>query len=157
MRIGNGFDIHRFSDDEQRPLWLGLIKIPGARGLHGHSDADAVTHAVIDALLGAAGQGDIGQHFPDSDLALSGISSRAMLEHVIRVVHESGYRVVNVDITVIAETPRLAPFRDEIARSLSDAVGAPVSLKATTMEGLGPIGAREALAALAVCLVEENS
>lgn len=157
MRIGNGFDIHRFSDDEQRPLWLGLTLIPGARGLHGHSDADAVTHAVIDALLGATGQGDIGQHFPDSDPAISGISSRAMLEHALVVVRESGFRVVNVDVTVIAETPRLSPFRDEMSRALSEVVGAPVSLKATTMEGLGPIGAREALAALAVCLVEENS
>ena len=157
MRIGNGFDIHRFSDDDQRPLWLGLTQIPGARGLQGHSDADTVTHAVIDALLGATGQGDIGQHFPDSDPAISGISSRSMLQHALEVVHNTGYRVVNVDVTVIAETPRLAPFREEICRALSEAVGAPVSLKATTMEGLGPIGAREALAALAVCLVEEIS
>mgnify|MGYP006286202793 FL=1 len=157
MRIGNGFDIHRFSDDDQRPLWLGLTHIPGARGLHGHSDADAVTHAVIDALLGATGQGDIGQHFPDSDPAISGISSRAMLEHVLAIVRNLGFRIVNVDVTVVAEAPRLAPYRDEICRTMSEAVGAPVSLKATTMEGLGPIGAREALAALAVCLVEEIS
>ena len=157
MRIGNGFDIHHFSDDDQRPLWLGLTHIPGARGLHGHSDADAVTHAVIDALLGATGQGDIGQHFPDSDPAISGISSRAMLEHVLAIVRNLGFRIVNVDVTVVAEAPRLAPYRDEICRTMSEAVGAPVSLKATTMEGLGPIGAREALAALAVCLVEEMS
>lgn len=157
MRIGNGFDIHRFSDDDQRPLWLGLTHIPDARGLHGHSDADAVTHAVIDALLGATGQGDIGQHFPDSDPAISGISSRAMLEHVLAIVRNLGFRIVNVDVTVVAEAPRLAPYRDEICRTMSEAVGAPVSLKATTMEGLGPIGAREALAALAVCLVEEIS
>ena len=157
MRIGNGFDIHRFSDDEQRPLWLGLTLVPGARGLHGHSDADAVTHAVIDALLGATGQGDIGQHFPDSDPAISGISSRAMLERVLTIVRNMGFRVVNVDVTVVAEAPRLAPYREEICRTMSEAVGAPVSLKATTMEGLGPIGAHEALAALAVCLVEESS
>ena len=157
MRIGNGFDIHRFSDDEQRPLWLGLTLVPGARGLHGHSDADAVTHAVIDALLGATGQGDIGQHFPDSDPAISGISSRAMLERVLTIVRNMGFRVVNVDVTVVAEAPRLAPYREEICRTMSEAVGAPVSLKATTMEGLGPIGAHEALAALAVCLVEEIS
>ena len=157
MRIGNGFDIHRFSDDDQRPLWLGLTLIPGARGLQGHSDADALTHAVIDALLGATGHGDIGQHFPDSDPAIVGIPSRVMLEHTLAVVRESGYRVVNIDVTVIAETPRLAPYREEICRTMSGAVGAPVSLKATTMEGLGPIGAREALAALAVCLVEEMS
>lgn len=157
MRIGNGFDIHRFSDDEHRPLWLGLTLIPGARGLQGHSDADAVTHAVIDALLGASDQGDIGQHFPDSDPAISGMSSRTMLEYAIEVVRNHGYCVVNVDVTVVTETPRLAPFRDEIRRAMSEAVGAPVSIKATTMEGLGPIGAREAIAAFAVCLIEELS
>lgn len=155
MRIGNGFDIHRFSDDQSRSLWLGLVEISDAVGLEGHSDADAVTHAIIDALLGACGRGDIGQLFPDSDPAIRGISSRTMLERALDVVRESGFRPVNVDVTVIAETPRLAPHRDKIATTLSDAVGAPVSLKATTMEGLGPIGAREALAALAVCLIEE--
>ena len=157
MRIGNGFDIHRFSEEEQRPLWLGLMEIPGARGLEGHSDADAVTHAVIDALLGAVGEGDIGQHFSDADPTIRGISSRDMLVHALRIVRDSGFRVVNVDVTVVAETPRLAPYRSDICRVLSEAIGAPVSLKATTMEGLGPIGAREALAALAVCLVEEIS
>ena len=157
MRIGNGFDVHRFSEEEHRPLWLGLVEIPGARGLQGHSDADAVTHAIIDALLGAVGEGDIGQHFPESDPSIRGISSREMLVHALRIVRDSGFRVVNVDVTVVAETPRLAPHRSDICQVLSEAIGAPVSLKATTMEGLGSIGAREALAALAVCLVEEIS
>lgn len=157
MRIGSGFDIHRFSADPTRRLWLGLVEIPGSPGLEGHSDADAVTHAVIDAILGATGCGDIGQHFSDTDPAIQGISSRTMLERTLQLARGAGFSVVNVDVTVLAEVPRLAPFKNNIVAALGDAIGAPVSLKATTMEGLGPIGAKEALAAQAVCLVEEIS
>lgn len=157
MRIGQGFDVHRFSRDSSRELRLGLVTIPDAPGLDGHSDADVVTHAIVDALLGAAGLGDIGQHFSDTDPAHRGLDSRVMLDHALSLVADAGWRVVNVDVTVIAETPRIAPFRSAQVDALTSAVGAPVSVKATTMEGLGPIGNREGIAALAVCLVEERA
>ena len=156
MRVGQGFDIHRFSSDPTRELRLGLVTIPDSPGLDGHSDADVVVHAIVDALLGAAGLGDIGEHFSDTDPALRGIDSRVMLQHALSLLGDAGWRVLNVDVTVVAETPRLAPFRAALVQSLTSAVGAPVSVKATTMEGLGSLGNREGIASLAVCLLEEK-
>ncbi len=154
MRIGQGFDIHRFSDDPTRPLMLGGVAIEGAPGLEGHSDADVVTHALIDALLGAGGCGDIGELFPDTDASIRGIASMVMLEAAVAKIAAAGFRAVNADITIIAETPKLGSHKVSIAQSLTEALGAPVSVKATTMERLGPIGAREGMAALCVALVE---
>ena len=157
MRVGQGFDIHAFSADEARPLMLGLIEIPGHRGLEGHSDADVATHAVIDAMLGAVGAGDIGELFSDNDPSIKNIASRDMLLKALDVVEQRGFQLVNVDLTVVAEVPRLGPHKTAMAQSLSQLVGCDVSVKATTMEGLGPIGAKNAIAAMAVCLVEEKS
>jgi len=156
MRIGQGFDIHRFSDDPQRELRLGLVTIPGSAGLVGHSDADAVTHAVIDALLGAAQLGDIGEHFSDQDATWEGADSRVFLVSALVMVREAGYVVENVDVTVVAEAPKLGSFKKDMERELTTVVGAPVSVKATTMERLGPIGNREGIAALAVALLKEQ-
>ena len=156
MRIGQGFDIHRFSDDPTRQLMLGGIAIENAPGLEGHSDADVVTHALIDALLGAGGCGDIGELFPDTDASIQGIASMVMLEAAISKIAAAGYRTVNADITIIAEAPKLGNHKAVIAQSLTEALGVPVSVKATTMERLGPIGAREGMAALCVALVEQT-
>lgn len=157
MRIGQGFDIHRFSDDATRPLKLGLVTVPNAPGLDGHSDADALAHAVADALLGAAGLGDIGQHFSDTDATWSGADSRDLLALVVQKVHAAGFVVSNVDATVVAEAPKLGDLKAMMAEELSAVVGAPVSVKATTMERLGPIGNKEGIAALAVALLKEQT
>ena len=154
LRIGHGFDVHRFGDDSSRELWLGLVLIPGATGLLGHSDADVIAHAVADALLGAASLGDLGRHFPDADPATLGIASAQLLEAVRSQVDAAGYRPVSVDVTVVAEYPRLAPHMDAMVAALSAAVGAPVSVKATTPERLGAIGRGEGISATAVALVE---
>lgn len=156
MRVGQGLDVHRFSDDPTRPLWLGLVALPDHVGLVGHSDADVVTHAIIDALLGAALLGDIGTHFPDNDEQWSGVASQHLLEATLRLVHNAGYRVTSVDVTIVAEQPKIAPYREKMVFALSEVVGCPVSVKATTAEGLGPIGRVEGMAALAICLIEEN-
>jgi 2-C-methyl-D-erythritol 2,4-cyclodiphosphate synthase len=148
-RVGIGYDSHRFA--EGRPLILGGITIPHERGLTGHSDADVLTHAVIDALLGAAGAGDIGAHFPPTDERWRDADSIELLRAVLAEI--SG-QPVNVDATVICEAPKIGPHREAIERSLSDAVGAPVSVKATTNEGLGAIGRGEGIAAMAVALFE---
>ena len=157
MRIGQGFDIHRFSDDATRPLKLGLVTIPNAAGLEGHSDADAVAHAVADALLGAAGLGDIGEHFSDTDATWSGADSRMLLTLVVQKVRDAGFVIENVDVTVIAEAPKLGDLKAAMVHELTDVVGAPVSVKATTMERLGPIGNKEGIAALAVALLKEQA
>lgn len=157
MRIGQGFDIHRFSDDVSRPLKLGLVTVPNAPGLEGHSDADALAHAVADALLGAAGLGDIGEHFSDTDATWSGADSRLLLTLVVQKIHAAGFAVANVDATVVAEAPKLGALKAAMAEALSAVVGAPVSVKATTMERLGPIGNKEGIAALAVALLKEQS
>lgn len=149
VRVGLGYDTHRFG--AERPLVLGGVEVPYPRGLEGHSDADVVAHAVIDALLGAAGLGDIGSRFPDDDERWRGADSIALLR---TVVAELGARPVNVDVTVVCEEPRLAPHREGIAARLAGAVGAPVSVKATTNERMGAIGAGEGILALAVALVE---
>lgn len=156
MRVGIGFDLHRLGAD--RPLRLGGIEIPGSPGLVGHSDADVVLHALADALLGAAGLADIGHYFPDDDARYRDADSAGLLAAVVGHVAEAGFRVGNVDCTVLAERPKLAPHREpmrgRIAELLGVAPGA-VGVKFTTMEGLGPIGAGEAMACHAVCLLEE--
>ncbi|MET0902556.1 MAG: 2-C-methyl-D-erythritol 2,4-cyclodiphosphate synthase [Acidimicrobiales bacterium] len=153
VRVGQGFDVHPFSDDPVRRLVLGGVTFEGGTGLVGHSDADAVAHAVIDALLGAAGLGDIGQHFPDTDPALADADSLEMLRQAAAAVRAAGWEPGNVDCTVVLEAPKLAPRRVEMEARLSDAVGAPVSVKATRSEGLGAIGRREGIACFAVALV----
>jgi len=156
MRIGQGIDVHAFSDDPTRELWLGLVHVPAARGLRGHSDADVATHALCDALLGAANLGDLGRHFPDSDPQFRGAASRTLLEATLALVRAEGLRVVSADLTIIAEQPRLADFLSLMSKELSRVVGAPVSVKATTTEGLGLFGRGEGLGASCVVLVDES-
>ncbi|HEX3947549.1 MAG TPA: 2-C-methyl-D-erythritol 2,4-cyclodiphosphate synthase [Acidimicrobiales bacterium] len=155
MRIGQGFDIHPFASDPHRALVLGGIPVDGGRGLAGHSDADAVAHAIADALLGAAGLGDLGRHFPDDDPTWAGADSIALLVEVVARVVTAGFRPVNADCTIIAEAPRLAPFTGRMAERLAAAIGAPVSVKATRAEGLGALGRAEGIACTAVVLLDE--
>jgi len=155
VRIGHGIDVHRVSEDPSRPLWLALVEIPGAPGLVGHSDADVATHALCDALLGAANLGDLGRHFPDSDPALAGVSSRYLLEETLQLVRRAGFAVASADVTIIAERPKLTPFMPAMSRELTLTVGATVSVKATTTEGLGALGRVEGVGATAVVLLEE--
>jgi 2-C-methyl-D-erythritol 2,4-cyclodiphosphate synthase len=154
VRVGIGFDVHAFSDDPARRLVLGGVALAGERGLAGHSDADAVTHAVADALLGAVGLGDLGDHFPDNDPAWAGTDSLVLLGRVVEQVRTVGWRPVNVDCTVVLEAPRLKPHREVMQERLGAVVGAPVSVKATTAEGLGALGRGEGVACWAVALVE---
>jgi 2-C-methyl-D-erythritol 2,4-cyclodiphosphate synthase len=154
VRVGQGFDVHPFSDDPARALVLGGVVFEGERGLAGHSDADAIAHAVTDALLGAAGLGDIGEHFPDTDPVLAGADSLELLRRAVEAVRASGWEPVNVDCTVVLEAPKLAPRRDEVERRLSAAVGAPVTVKGKRAEGLGALGRREGIACFAVALVD---
>jgi 2-C-methyl-D-erythritol 2,4-cyclodiphosphate synthase len=153
VRVGQGFDVHAFSDDSDRVLVLGGVRFEGERGLAGHSDADAVAHACADALLGAAGLGDIGQLFPDSDPTYAGADSMHLLADVVRRLTDAGWSIGNVDCTVVCERPRLAPRRDEMQATLSAAVGAPVSVKASTTEALGALGRGEGVACFAVAVV----
>ena len=157
MRVGIGYDIHRFQ--EGRPLRLGGVEIAGETGLGGHSDADVLLHAIIDALLGAATLGDIGQHFPPDDPTYAGADSIQLLAEVARMVADQGYGMANVDATVVAERPRLAPhiaaMRQRIAQTLH-LEDSKVSVKATTNEGLGEVGRGVGIAALAVALLEER-
>jgi 2-C-methyl-D-erythritol 2,4-cyclodiphosphate synthase len=153
MRIGQGLDIHPFSDDPHRPLVLGGVVIEGARGLAGHSDADAVCHALSDAVLGAAGLGDLGRHFPDTDDRWAGADSIELLHHVVALAAGEGLVCVNADCTVVTEAPRLAPHIDAMVDRLTGAVGAPVSVKATRAEGLGALGRAEGVACLAIVLM----
>ncbi len=154
MRIGHGFDVHAFA--EGRKLIIGGTEVAHERGLLGHSDADVLLHAVCDALLGAAGLGDIGRHFPDSDARYRGIDSRQLLRQVVQLLGDSGWRVGNVDATIIAQAPRMAPYiptmRANIAADLKVAVEA-INVKATTTEMLGFTGRGEGIAAHAVCLI----
>ncbi|MCD8211500.1 MAG: 2-C-methyl-D-erythritol 2,4-cyclodiphosphate synthase [Oscillospiraceae bacterium] len=156
MRIGQGYDVHRLVQD--RELILGGVHVPFELGLLGHSDADVLTHAVMDALLGAAGLGDIGQHFPDDDPAYEGADSLILLKSVTDMITEAGWRVGNVDATVIAQRPKLAPYLPEMTENISRAMGVPVSavnLKATTEEKLGFTGSGQGMAAQAVALLAE--
>lgn len=155
MRIGHGYDVHKFA--ENRKLILGGVEIPYKVGLLGHSDADVLLHAVCDALLGAAALGDIGKHFPDSDPKYKGIDSMLLLSHTAKLISESGYKIVNIDTTVLAQAPKLAPFIEDMRKNIAKAAGIDVfcvSVKATTEEGLGFTGAKQGIAVHAVCLIE---
>ena len=156
MRIGHGYDVHRLV--EGRDLILGGVKIPYHLGLDGHSDADVLLHAVSDALLGAAGLGDIGKHFPDTDPQYKGADSLKLLEIVAQRVKEAGYRVSNIDVTMIAQRPKLRPHIEQMEQNIAAAVGVDVSrvnVKATTEERLGFTGNEEGMSCHAVCLLEE--
>jgi 2-C-methyl-D-erythritol 2,4-cyclodiphosphate synthase len=151
MRTGIGYDCHRFA--ESRRLVLGGVEIPGARGLAGHSDADVLTHAIIDGLLGAAALGDIGQHFPDTDERYRDADSLGLLRAAAGLVRDAGFEIVHIDATVVIERPKLAPVREEMRRALAAAVGievGAVSVKATRGEGMGFVGREEGAAALAI-------
>lgn len=152
-RTGLGYDVHAFSNDPNRPLWLGGVLFEGHRGLEGHSDADVLLHAIADAILGAAGKDDIGVHFPNSDQKWAGRASKTFLEVSKDLVEEEGWRMVNIDATVIAETPKLGSKRDDMRLTIARTLGLPpdrVNVKATTNERLGTIGRGEGIAALAV-------
>ena len=153
LRIGQGFDVHRFTDDPARILVLAGCRFPGERGLEGHSDADVITHACSDALLGAAGLGDIGIHFPDTDAQWQGADSLGLLQHVIGLLRDEGWAVANVDCAVVCERPKLAPRRGEMQHNLSTIVGAPVSIKGNRAERLGALGRGEGIACFASSLL----
>ena len=157
LRVGQGFDIHRFSDDPARVLVLAGCVFDGERGLEGHSDADAIAHACSDALLGAAGLGDIGMHFPDTDPAWKGADSLTLLQHVVGLVVADGWGVANIDCAVVCERPKLAPRRDEMQQKLTSIVGAPVSIKGNRAERLGAIGRNEGIACFATVLLVRRS
>lgn len=157
VRVGQGFDIHRFSDDPSRPLVLGGVVFEGAQGLHGHSDADAVAHAATDALLGAAGLGDIGEHFPDTDPQWKGADSLVLLRHAADLVRSAGWVIGNIDCSVVCEAPKLAPHRAEMQRRLSEAAGAPVTVKGRRAEGLGALGRQEGIACWANAVITKES
>jgi 2-C-methyl-D-erythritol 2,4-cyclodiphosphate synthase len=155
IRVGQGFDVHRYADAiHDRPLVLGGVVFDGEVGLDGHSDADVVAHACTDALLGAAGLGDIGAHFPDTDSRWEGANSIAILREAAALVRAAGWEPGNVDCTVIVDSPKLAPSREAMQANLSDAVGAPVTVKAKRSEGVGALGRGEGVVAFAVALVE---
>ena len=155
MRIGHGYDVHRF--ESGRDLILGGVEIPYTKGLMGHSDADVLLHAVMDALLGAAALGDIGKHFPDTDPKYKDADSVKLLWDVVGFLKAEGYKVVNIDSTVCAQEPKLAPYIDEMRENIAVACGlkkSAVSVKATTEEGLGFTGKLEGISATAVCLID---
>ena len=155
MRIGHGYDVHRLV--EGRRLILGGVDIPHEKGLLGHSDADVLVHAIMDALLGAAALGDIGKHFSDSDPAYAGANSLGLAAHVAALLQNHGYRIVNIDSTILAQAPKLAPHIETMRRNIANALGVELSainVKATTEEGLGFTGEKLGIAAHAVCLIE---
>ncbi|MBN2780846.1 MAG: 2-C-methyl-D-erythritol 2,4-cyclodiphosphate synthase [Candidatus Marinimicrobia bacterium] len=156
-RIGQGYDVHKLV--EKRKLILGGVEIPHKKGLAGHSDADVLTHAVMDALLGAAGMGDIGRHFPDSDPAFKGADSIDLLQHVRALIAREGYDVINIDATLILQEPKVAPYIDAMRERIASAVRTAisrVSIKATTEEGLGFTGRKEGVAAMAVAMLSRT-
>ena len=158
FRIGEGYDVHRLK--EGRKLILGGVDIPFTKGLDGHSDADVLVHAIMDALLGAAALGDIGKLFPDNDDAYLGADSIELLKKVVKVISDKGYNVVNIDSTIIAQKPKLAPYIDSMRANIAAAMGADkntVSVKATTEEGLGFTGTGEGIAARAIALIEKKA
>ncbi|MGH3733602.1 MAG: 2-C-methyl-D-erythritol 2,4-cyclodiphosphate synthase [Acidimicrobiales bacterium] len=157
MRIGQGIDVHAFSDDPERELWLGLVRVPEGPGLVGHSDADAATHALCDALLGAANLGDLGRHFPDTETIYYGVSSRRLLEATVALVRAEGLKIESADVTIMAERPKLAAYMPEMSQELSTIAGATVSVKATSFEGLGALGRGEGIAASAVALLSSDA
>lgn len=157
MRIGMGYDVHKLT--EGRPLILGGVTVPWEKGLLGHSDADVLVHAIMDALLGAAALGDIGLHFPDTDPRYKGISSIILLEKVGELLREKGYEPGNIDATIIAQKPKLRPYIDEMRKYVAAALDMSVedvSVKATTEEGLGFTGTQEGISSHAVCLIRQN-
>jgi 2-C-methyl-D-erythritol 2,4-cyclodiphosphate synthase len=153
VRVGQGFDVHRFSDDRDRRLVLGGVVFENERGLVGHSDADVIAHAVTDALLGAAGLGDIGERFPETDPRWKDADSLVMLRDVADLVRAAGWDIGNVDCSVICEAPKLAGRKVDIERKLSEAVSADVSVKGRRAEGLGAIGRREGIACWSVVVI----
>ncbi len=155
MRVGTGYDVHRLT--ENRKLILGGVEIEYEKGLLGHSDADVLVHAIMDAILGAAALGDIGKHFPDSDEKYRGISSIVLLKYVAEILEKEGYRIGNIDSTIIAQRPKVGPFISEMRENIATALGTEVSrisVKATTEEGLGFTGEGLGIAAQAICLLE---
>ena len=157
MRVGQGFDVHRLVGG--RKLIIGGVQIPHAKGLQGHSDADVLLHAICDALLGAAALGDIGRHYPDTDPGLSGVDSRELLRQTAAKLYAANYRVVNVDATIIAQAPRMAPHIPRMVGNIAADLGllpAAINVKATTTEELGSIGRGEGIAAQAIALIEDD-
>lgn len=155
MRIGHGYDVHKLV--ENRELYLGGVKIPYERGLLGHSDADVLLHAICDALLGAAALGDIGKHFPDSSDEFKGIDSKILLKLTGELLSDKGYKIINIDSTVLAQAPKLSPFIDDMRQNIAQCLNVSVdcvSVKATTEEGLGFTGQGLGIAAHAVCIIE---
>ncbi|MDM8515035.1 2-C-methyl-D-erythritol 2,4-cyclodiphosphate synthase [Desulfobacterales bacterium HSG16] len=155
MRVGQGYDVHKLV--EGRKLVLGGITIPFKKGLLGHSDADVLVHAICDALLGAAGMGDIGLHFPDTSPEFKDFCSLNLLKETCRMLSEKGYSIVNIDSTIFAQAPKIAPYREQMVDTVSDSAGISgdrVNIKATTTEGLGMIGKGEGIAAMSVALIE---
>ncbi|MCP5028536.1 MAG: 2-C-methyl-D-erythritol 2,4-cyclodiphosphate synthase [Actinomycetia bacterium] len=153
IRVGQGFDVHPFSDDPDRVLVLGGVRFGGERGLAGHSDADVAAHACTDALLGAAGLGDIGALFPDTDPSLAGADSIGLLRLAAAQVRAAGWEPGNIDCTLVLDRPTLAPARDEMQARLSEAVGAPVTVKGKRTEGVGSLGRGEGIVGMAVAIV----
>ena len=157
LRIGHGFDVHAFADG--RRCILGGVDVPCERGLDGHSDADVLAHALMDAILGALREGDIGKLFPDDDPAYEGADSIELLRHVAALVRERGYKIVDCDCTVAAQAPKLAPYREQMRENMAAAMGVAVDavgVKATTTEKLGFVGRKEGIAAWAVALLQKN-
>ncbi|MDE6149753.1 MAG: 2-C-methyl-D-erythritol 2,4-cyclodiphosphate synthase [Ruminococcus sp.] len=158
MRIGHGYDVHKLC--ENRKLILGGVEIPYEKGLLGHSDADVLVHAIMDSLLGAAALGDIGKHFPDTDPEYKGANSIELLKCVVRILSENGYAISNIDSTVVAQAPKLAPFIDQMRENIANACGLDkgcVSVKATTEERLGFTGEGKGISATSVCLIDKVS
>ena len=156
MRVGMGYDVHKLT--ENRDLILGGVKIPWEKGLLGHSDADVLLHAVMDALLGAAALGDIGKHFPDTDPKYTGISSVKLLIQVAELLKEHGYEIGNIDATIIAQKPKMAPHIPQMRKNMADALGileSKINIKATTEEGLGFTGTGEGISSQAICLLTD--
>ena len=157
MRVGMGYDVHKLT--EGRKLIIGGVEIPHERGLLGHSDADVLLHAIMDALLGAAGLGDIGKHFPDTDQQYKGADSRQLLRHVATIIDEAGYRVENIDATIIAQAPKMRPHIQQMEENVAADLGIKpdqVNIKATTEDGLGFTGAKEGISSQAICLLMEK-
>ncbi len=156
LRIGHGYDVHAFA--ENRSCIIGGVKIPYEKGLLGHSDADVLLHAISDSLLGAAALGDIGKHFPDTDPEFKGADSLVLLKRVVCLIHNEGYKVNNIDATVVAQAPKMAPFIEEMRKNIANALEIPVknvNVKATTEEKMGFTGRKEGISAHCVCLIEE--
>lgn len=156
MRIGHGYDVHRFAENTK--LFIGGVELPYSLGLDGHSDADVLIHAICDSLLGAAALGDIGRHFPDSDPAYKGIDSKLLLEHTVAILNTNGYAIVNIDATVIAQQPKIAPYIQSMRKVLAEICKIDIdqlNIKATTEEKLGFTGRLEGISAHSVCLIDK--